>query len=79
MNINWDDVAFDAENTPGAVLAEFAAMAEDIESLVVIVAKKPTVEGQDIRCVTSGQGIACLGLTAYAKDYLTNFVAGREE
>ena len=39
MNIDWDDVAEAADNTPRSLLAEVLGIADEIESLIILVHK----------------------------------------
>lgn len=40
MEINWDEVAQEADDTPRSILAEVLGIADDIESVVVLIEDK---------------------------------------
>lgn len=73
--IDWDKIAGDAESTPAAVLAEFLAMADEIETLVVIANKWNPEEGDEWKYATSGSGVKALGLIQAAHRSLDKWVA----
>ena len=78
MNIDWDRVAGDAEETPRALLAEILAEADDIETLVVIVSKPDADDPvtKHILWETRGDGVSALGLVQYALVGIRRHVVG---
>ena len=77
-DIDWDSVAFEADHSPRALLAELLADADEIETLVVIISKadKEDPKSKQVRWETSGDGVSSLGLAQYCLNGLTKYVAG---
>lgn len=66
-DIDWNRLASDAEETPGAILSGWLAEADNIKCLVVIVEKKDVETGETLFTyeITGGH-IHALGLTEAA-------------
>jgi len=82
MNVDWDRVAEQADNTPRAVLAEFLGMADDIDTVVVVIRRKNLDPNEDaatdfIRYSTSGAAVTALGLIRYAQMCLEDHIMER--
>lgn len=78
MNINWSDAFYHAENSPRAVLAEFIEGADDIQSLVIIVARKSETGMDEYTYRTSGSAFMSLGLVATVHADLLKHCGGEE-
>ena len=79
MNIDWDNVANDAENSPRGVLAEFLPEADELETVIVIVNKWDAESGDSWRFVTSGSAVKAFALVAAAYRSLQRAVDGNPD
>ena len=79
MNVNWDEVAYKAENSPRAVLAEYLAMADDLRSVIVVTVKNADAEGDSYSYNSSGSRFEVIGLLRAALRHLESGFDGDHE
>lgn len=78
MNIDWDRIGHDADESPRALLAEFLADADEIETLVIIVSKADKDEPvtKHVRYRTSGDAFSAQALTAFTARAIMRHIEG---
>ncbi len=66
MNINWDEVAEEADGTPRALLADALAQVDDVEDVIIITKNK---EGQMRRWISTAGVIHTVAMLEMAKSW----------
>lgn len=66
MQIDWDEVLGDADNTPRSVIAEVLGMADEIKNLKVIIQDHDGIQREWTYCESVAMEIAMLQVALYS-------------
>lgn len=67
MDINWDQIAYEADNSPKSLLLELLEDADSYDCLVAVISKKNEDGSESVQCSSSGSGLTVYTLSKYGE------------